>query len=304
MILPASAQNGGITMMNEDYNADVFVEDQRDDLDLLDKETLEVGSEFNKTVRRLLRANSQEKQICDLIASELDNMGFSYQRKMRDKRYFEVNFSVNNKIISFHIIIQLDKIIMRVVFPFRVQFDALALMALYCCEFNCEKAYTILDLDLDDGELSLKYAYYVPDEEHFDRVEFKKIMDALIGVAEEKYVTLSHLSMGVLHSNRALNKKILQSAVESLDGTIDVDEINYGAEIIRDHMKLNHEESFEMDGKDLGKTSREEMLRSSFVKRLLEKIEGEKDPDSECDDPNDEMDVYPCNDEEDEGEDE
>lgn len=108
----------------------------------------------------------------------------------------EVRFGAENKVFRLMIILQNEKVIFRLAFPFRVQCNTLALVSLYMAQFNENKAFSLMNLDLDDGEATMEYSYLLGKAEEFNKEHFWIYLMSLVHPAQEAYTRLNHLAVG------------------------------------------------------------------------------------------------------------
>lgn len=147
------------------------------------------------------------------------------------------------------IILQNEKVIFRLAFPFRVQCNTLALVCLYMAQFNENKAFSLLNLDLDDGEATMEYSYLLGKAEEFNKEHFWIYLISLIHPAQKAYTRLNHLAVGKVSKDvRDLYRTLLEQSLAVLNGEDEEEESAiYGCEDLQK-----------------GKDSREE-----FLKRLI-----------------------------------
>ena len=83
----------------------------------------------------------------------------------------------------------------------------------------------------NDGELTMEYSYMLEKAEHFNEKYFWIYMISLIHSALEIYTKATHLSVGMVsEKDRKLYKKLLEMALETVNGDFDDDNTSYGTE--------------------------------------------------------------------------
>lgn len=139
-----------------------------------------------------------------------------------------------NKSFKIHIILQNGIVVFKLSFPFRVQSNAYPLMCMFMAEFNENKAISLLNINPDDGELTMDYSYMLENPAQFDEKYFWVYMASLIHRALEIYTKAAHLSVGMVsRKDRKFYKKFLEMAIETINGDYDDDNVSYGTESLR-----------------------------------------------------------------------
>lgn len=199
---------------------------------------------------------SDEKTIMEKIRGVFDEHELKYSYDEDDPKHIGLGFSMENKPFRIHIILQNGKIIFRLSFPFRVQTNVYPLVCMFMAEFNENKAFSLLNLDSDDGELTMEYSYMMESSEQFNEMHFWVYMTSLIHPALEIYTKAAHLSMGMVSSkDRRLYRKLLEMALETVNGDFDDDNVSYGTESLRSDLVPDFLSLF---GKDDGESGKEE----------------------------------------------
>lgn len=203
------------------------------DLDL--DEGTEVVEQLKAEIDRMLKGvkevTPEEKQIMNSIQEALKEHGLKFSYDPDTPKHVDLGFGMENKPFRMNIIIQNGKIIYRLSFPFRVQSNAIPFVTMYMAEFNSDKAFSHMCLDLDDGELTMEYSFILEDPNRFDKKEFWIYMMSLIRPSLEVYTKMSHLSMGMVSGKeRTLYKILLEKALETIKGEYDDDDVSYGIE--------------------------------------------------------------------------
>lgn len=192
------------------------------------------------------RLGVEEEKILECIKATLDEHGLKYSYNPDRVKMIEVEFGAENKVFRMMIILQNEKVIFRLAFPFRVQCNTLALVCLYMAQFNENKAFSLLNLDLDDGEATMEYSYLLGKAEEFNKEHFWIYLISLIHPAQKAYTRLNHLAVGKVSKDvRDLYRTLLEQSLAVLNGEDEEEESAiYGCEDLQK-----------------GKDSREELLK-------------------------------------------
>lgn len=172
----------------------------------------------------------EEEKILECIKATLDEHGLKYSYDPDRAKMVEVGFGAENKVFTMMIILQNEKIIFRLSFPFRVQCNTLALVCLYMAQFNENKAFSLMNLDLDDGEATMEYSYLLGKAEEFNKEHFWIYLMSLVHPAQEAYTRLNHLAVGRVSKDvKKLYKTLLEQALAVINGE-EEDSVIYGCE--------------------------------------------------------------------------
>ncbi len=172
---------------------------------------------------------ADEKEILKVIMNTLSEHDLSYKCDENNSQCLEINLQINNKPTKIHILLQTGKVIYRLSFPYLVQANAIAVFALHMARFNLTKAFTMMNLDMHDGEITLVYVDLLADPKRFDKEEFWIYMNSLIHVSLEEYVKLAHLSMGVVSDDdKEIYKILLRNSLKTLEGNFPQEQVVYG----------------------------------------------------------------------------
>lgn len=219
--------------MNEKELKEMMVS-EKTDYDEVEKEIDDLKIEIDRMLKKLNEASTEEKVIMDKIKGVLDEHELKYLYDEDEPKHIEIGFSMENKPFKVHIILQNGKVIIKLSFPFRVQANAIALMGIYMTEFNSSgTAFSPLSTDFDNGELYMDYSYVLEKPEDFDKECFWVYMTSHIKFALENYTKVAHLSVGMVpRKDRKLYKKLLEIALETVNGDFDDDNTSYGIELL------------------------------------------------------------------------
>lgn len=188
----------------------------------------------------------EEGKILECIKATLDEHGLKYSYDPERAKMVEVGFGAENKVFRMMIILQNEKVIFRLSFPFRVQCNTLTLVSLYMAQFNENKAFSLMNLDLDDGEATMEYSYLLGKAEEFNKEHFWIYLMSLVHPAQEAYTRLNHLAVGKVPKDvKNLYKTLLEQSLAVINGEDEEEEsVIYGCENLQK-----------------GKDSREELLK-------------------------------------------
>ena len=217
----------------------------------------DVEMETDRMIKSLKEISPEEKTIMEKIRVVLNEHELKYSYDEDEPKHVRLGFSMENKPFKIYIILQNGKVILKLVFPFRVQANAIALMGMYMAEFNSSgTAFSPLSMEFDDGELYMDYAYMVEKTDEFDGKIFWIYMTSHIKFALEIYTKAAHLSVGMVsRRDRKLYKKLLEMALETINGEFDDDNVSYGTESLQsdshpDLLRLFGEEATGIDRDD------------------------------------------------------
>lgn len=231
------------------------------------EEGFDVDSLIARIDAKIKEFGAEEEKILECIKSTLDEHGLKYSYDPDRAKMIEVGFGAENKVFRMMIILQNEKVIFRLAFPFRVQCNTLALVCLYMAQFNENKAFSLMNLDLDDGEATMEYSYLLGKAEEFNKEHFWIYLMSLVHPAQEAYTRLNHLAVGKVSKDvKNLYKTLLEQSLAVINGEDEEEEsVIYGCEELQK-----------------GKDSREE-----FLKRLIHDRKSLTDWDDDDDDDDD-----------------
>ena len=234
----------------------------------------QLKAEIDRMFKDVKEFTHEEKQIMDSIQETLDEHELKYSYDEDEPKHIGIGFSMENKPFKVHIILQNGKVIIKLSFPFRVQANAIALMGIYMTEFNSSgTAFSPLSTDFDNGELYMDYSYLLEKPEDFDKESFWVYMTSHIKFALEIYTKVAHLSVGMVpRKDRKLYKKLLEIAMETVNGDFDDDNTSYGTESLKSDSLPDLSDLFGKDDGNEGKEDDSELdyedIKSDIVRRL------------------------------------
>ena len=220
----------------------------------------------------------EEEKILQNIKETLSEHHLKYIYDQDRPKMVEIPFGTENKPFRMQVILQNEKVIFRLAFPFRVQCNSLALVALYMAQFNENKAFSLMNLDLDDGEVTMEYSYLIGKAEDYNSKYFWIYMTSLIQPSLETYTRLQRLAVGkISKDDKELYKALLQKSLAVINGEEeDEDDIIFGSEDlknggskrkaffdrIRSHRRHN---PFEEDELDFSEDDEDEVSKSPIA---------------------------------------
>ena len=242
------------------------------DYDDVEMESEELEAESDMMIKGSNEISPEEKTIMEKIRRVLDEHELKYLYDEDEPKHIGIGFGMDNKPFNVHVILQNGKVIIKLSFPFRVQANAIAIMGIYMAEFNSSgTAFSLLSTDFDNGELYIDYSYLLDKPEEFDEENFWAYMISHIKYALETYTKVAHLSIGMVpRKNRQLYKKILEMALETINGDFDDDNVSYGTESLRSdsHPDLSHLFGEENAGVDKDDSESEDDSIPDFIRNM------------------------------------
>lgn len=205
----------------------------------------ELITQINKKIAELQKEEEEfaleEEKILKNIKETLKAHNLRYVYDPDRPKILEVGIVVENKPFRVQINLQNEKIIFRLIFPFRVQCNSLVLTALYIIHFNENRAFSKLNLNMDTGEISMDYTYLISKAETYNARHFWIYMTSLIYPSVEIYTKLSHLAVGkVLKAKTDYYKALIKKSQKLLDGKEEYEEsIIYGDCEIKEFLAYN-----------------------------------------------------------------
>ena len=146
-----------------------------------------------------------------------------------DSNAVEIEF--DGRPFRVQIILNEYRLELKLIFPFAAQRASLAMIALFMINFNKDKAFACMHLNPDNGEMSMKYSYFISKTAGFNVDDFWVYMTSIIMPAIEKeYVILHCMSTGrVPDEYREYYKNLLEKSLTVINGEDEpLDEIEYG----------------------------------------------------------------------------
>ena len=254
--------------MKDEKKLKEMMASEKSDHDDVDMEIEELKAEIDRMIKGLSETSPEEKVIMEKIRKVFNEHGVKYSYDESEPKYVEVGFCMENKPFKIHVILQNGKVIFRLSFPFRVQSNAYPLVCMFMAEF---------------------------DEKYF-WVYMTSLVHPTLGI----YTKAAQLSVGMVSGkDRRHYKKLLEMALETVDGEYDDDNVNYGIESLKLNSDLDPLHLFEEDGeddKDISESDdedimaecncnmREKMGTPSFEEFVSMKEQAEKDNEEESKD--------------------
>ncbi|MCD8148321.1 MAG: YbjN domain-containing protein [Clostridiales bacterium] len=258
--------------MNEKELKGMKVSEETDH-DGVEMEIEELKVEIDRMIKHLNEVSPKEKVIMDKIRHVLDEHELKYSYEEDEPKHVRLGFGIDNKPFEIHIILQNGKVIFKLSFPFRVQSNAFPLMCMFMAGFNEIKAFALLNLDIDNGELTMRYSYMLEDPAYFNDKYFWVNLASLIRPALEIYTKVSHLAVGMVSGeDRKLYKKLLEMALETVNGDFDDDNVSYGTKSLKLGNISDITDLFGKEDRDESKeddcASDDEDIRSNIMRSL------------------------------------
>lgn len=184
--------------------------------------------EVIKKLNEKITALEAEENTFEEIKRILEKHNFKY---LCDPDLNAVEIIFDERPFRVQIILNENRLELKLIFPFAAQSAALAVIALFMMNFNKDKAFASMHLNPDNGEMSMKYSYLISKTVGFDEDDFWLYMTSIIMPAIEKeYVILHCMSTGrVPDEYREYYKNLLEKSLTVINGEDEpVDEIEYG----------------------------------------------------------------------------
>ena len=196
------------------------------------KEALGELSDMADSLKELGDVTVEDIELVDLVKETLEKHDIRYQYDPRYSKRIMASFGIENKSFLVTFTVQSEKVIMQVNFPFRVQCSSIPIVALYIAEFNKNKAFSLINLDPDDGELSISYSTLCKDIHCYNHTEMWIYIFALLKAGRDTYTRLNRLSVGVVPKKmRDWYLPLYENSVKVLKGEEEEEEnIEYGVE--------------------------------------------------------------------------
>lgn len=182
-------------------------------------------------IRRNIILSEKEKEIMERIQGVLSKHDFHYRYDKDSPDHIDMAFEIKKRPFSLYVYLQNGKVILSLIFPFRVQTNAIPLVAMFLTKFNYNKAFGHMTLDMTDGELAMDYSYILEEPDHFNEDEFMIYMMSLVHPSVEVYAKISRLAMGILPDKEILfYEPMLEMSLETICGEKNNEDISYGIE--------------------------------------------------------------------------
>lgn len=184
--------------------------------------------EVIKKLNERITALEAEENTLEEIKEILEKHNLKY---LCDPDLNAVEIMFDERPFRVQIILNEYRLELKLIFPFAAQRASLAMIALFMINFNKDKAFACMHLNPDNGEMSMKYSYFISKTAGLDVDEFWVYMTSIIMPAIEKeYVILHCMSTGrVPDEYREYYKNLLEKSLTVINGENEpVDEIEYG----------------------------------------------------------------------------
>ncbi len=211
--------------MSEEDTEDENLEDMVD----IDSLVAKIDAKIAELEREENEFKSVKEIIFQSIKTTLEDHHIKYVCNPAQEWVIEISFSIDNKPFHMQIIFENEKIIVHSVFPFRVQANSLALVCLHMAEFNRNRAFSTMQLDMDSGEISMNYTYLINKADNYNAEHFWTYMLSFIQPSLDTYVRLNRLAVGkVSKTKKEYYKALLEKSLAVLNGEEDEENIIYG----------------------------------------------------------------------------
>lgn len=184
--------------------------------------------EVIKKLNEKITALEAEENTFEKIRELLEKHNLKY---LCDPDSNAVEIVFDGRPFRIQIILNEYRLELKLIFPFAAQRASLAMIALFMINFNKDKAFACMHLNLNNGEMSMKYSYFISKTAGLDVDDFWVYMTSIIMPAIEKeYVILQCISTGrVPDEYREYYKNLLEKSLTVINGENEpVDEIEYG----------------------------------------------------------------------------
>ena len=184
--------------------------------------------EVIKKLNERITALEAEENTFEEIKKILEKHNFKY---LCDPDLNAVEIMFDKRPFRIQIILNEYKLELKLIFPFAAQSATLAVIALFMMNFSEGKPFACMHLNLNNGEMSMKYSYLISKTTGFDEDDFWVYMTSIIMPAIEKeYVILHCMSTGrVPDEYREYYRTLLEKSLAVINGENEsVDDIEYG----------------------------------------------------------------------------
>jgi len=184
--------------------------------------------EVIKKLNERITALEAEENTLEEIKEILEKHNLKY---LCDPDLNAVEIMFDERPFRVQIILNEYRLELKLIFPFAAQRASLAMIALFMINFNKDKAFACMHLNPDNGEMSMKYSYFISKTAGLDVDDFWVYMTSIIMPAIEKeYVILHCMSTGrVPDEYREYYKNLLEKSLTVINGENEpADEIEYG----------------------------------------------------------------------------
>lgn len=174
----------------------------------------------------------EEAKIIELVKETLRKHHLKFTYDPDRPKMIELAFGTKNKTFRMQIILQNKKVIFKAPLPIRVQCNSLAIISMFIADFNKDKAFSHLNLDPEDGELTMEYTYLLHKADDYSEKEFWIYMMSIVKSLQDIYTTLCHLALGkISDEKKSYYKTLLEKSLAVINGEEEDEEnIIFGTE--------------------------------------------------------------------------
>lgn len=219
---------GNLNLGNTE-NEIVFSNDQSEELS---EESLDSGTLVERIEAMLSKYAEEKANIIEMIGKTLESKHIMFSSDPDIPNLIEVEFGAENKPYNLQIIPLKKKIVIRATLPIRVQCNSIAIVSMYVDEFNRDKAFAKLNLNSDNGELSMEYTYLLSKASDYNEKDFLIYLGSIIKPFQDVYTKLCHLAVGKVSADKkSYYKSLLEKSLAVINGDEEEEEdIIFGTE--------------------------------------------------------------------------
>ncbi len=181
--------------------------------------------------RREKELDPEEEKLFMCVRETLLEHGLKYIYDADTQRVIEVMLGEDNMPFRMQINLRDSRLVCRSTFPFRIQCNSLALVALYITEFNAKRELPSIKMDMEKGEVVMEYSYFLKTSIEYDKKRLWFYIDALISPMFDAYQCLHRLAVGkVSKDSKDYYRALLEKSLAVIDGHEEDEQyINYGS---------------------------------------------------------------------------
>ena len=171
---------------------------------------------------------AEEETLIRFINNEFKKKGFEDARASTVKQFNMIDCAWDRKRVNVYVIVQKNKIIMRFIYPFKVESNAIPLLALFKATYDTKKAFTHLCMNIISGTIGFEYSY-IEDSTSFDSSLFWNLFNTLGKESSRLFAHLSRLAAGKLtEKEKEYYSIVLKNTLKMIDGKEEENELFFG----------------------------------------------------------------------------
>ena len=188
--------------------------------------------ESREVVLNMKNAEDKRKRIYDVVDKILNEHEVQNLSGDEEFKCFKCCVNSHKRHLDIDVRTWLDRIDVQCIYPFKVQSNAIALVALYMAMNNYDTLAYTLKLNRFDGKLLVETSIPICPEESIDKATVWGEMHNAIEFALDHYIKLSNYSVGKFPSDdRDKYSWLLLASFDALNGdNIDFSDLHYGTE--------------------------------------------------------------------------